>query len=201
MLTRGDTIAADYVNSHGRKVSDVMTRHARRQRTRRGRGPHGVAPDQAASGDADDKVVGIVTRTNLLQAFATMQRLAAQEVKLDDRTIRAARVLRTIDDANLPRPYGLNVTVQDGKADLWAAVATYEEKNAVRIATEVAPRHWRNRQHPGAAADVVRQLEYFPEKWAPVFRRNAIKQRISFRIRSPSPPQCACGRSCRRDRR
>jgi CBS domain-containing protein len=142
LLTRGDTIAADYVKSHGRKVSDVMTRH-----------PVTVREDCELAEVADlmesrqikrlpvmrdDKVVGIVTRTNLLQAFATMQRQAAQEVKLDDRTIRA-RVLKTIDDANLRRPYGLNVTVQDGKVDLWGAVATYEEKNAIRIATEVTP--------------------------------------------------------------
>jgi CBS domain-containing protein len=142
MLTRSDTIAADYVKSHGRKVSDVMTRH-----------PVTVREDSELAEVADlmesrqikrlpvmrdDKVVGIVTRANLLQAFATMQRQAAQEVKLDDRTIRA-RVLKTIDEANLRRPYGLNVTVQNGNVDLWGAVATNEEKNAIRIATEVTP--------------------------------------------------------------
>jgi CBS domain-containing protein len=140
LLTRSDTIAADYVKSHARKVSDIMTRY-----------PVTVTEDTPIADIADllearqikrvpvvrdGKVVGIVSRANLLQAFATMRRKAAPETKADDRTLRL-RVLKTIDDAHLPRPFGLNVTVKDGNVDLWGVVGTHDEKKALRVATEV----------------------------------------------------------------
>jgi CBS domain-containing protein len=140
MLTRSDAIAADYVKSHARKVSDIMTRY-----------PVTVTEEMPIADIADllearqikrvpvvrdGKVVGIVSRANLLQAFATMRRKTAPETKADDRTLRL-RVLKTIDDAHLPRPFGLNVTVKDGNVDLWGVVGTHEEKNALRVATEV----------------------------------------------------------------
>jgi CBS domain-containing protein len=142
LMTRNDTIAADYVKSHGRKVSDIMTRH-----------PVTVREDTDLAEIADlmegrqikrvpvvrdGKVVGIVSRANLLQAFATMRRQATPDTKADDRTIRI-RVLKTIDDAHLMRPFGLNVTVKDGNVDLWGMVGTHEEKSALRVATEVTP--------------------------------------------------------------
>jgi osmotically-inducible protein OsmY len=58
------------------------------------------------------------------------------DAKADDRTIRT-RVLQTIDDAHLPRPFGLNVTVKDGNVNLWGVVGTREVKNALRVAAEV----------------------------------------------------------------
>ena len=47
------------------------------------------------------------------------------------------RVLKTIDEAHLPRPFGLNVTVKDGEVNLWGVAGTHEVKNALRVATEV----------------------------------------------------------------
>lgn len=140
LLTRNDTIAADYVKSHARKVADIMTRY-----------PVTVGEETPIASIADllearqikrvpvvrdGKVVGIVSRANLLQAFATLRRKSTPDAKADDRAIRL-RVLKTIDDAHLPRPFGLNVTVRDGNVDLWGVVGTHEEKTALRVATEV----------------------------------------------------------------
>jgi len=140
LLTRNDTIAADYIKSHARKVGDIMTRY-----------PVTVSEETPITEIVDllegrqikrvpvmrdGKVVGIISRSNLLQAFATLRRKAGPESKTDDRTLRL-RVLKTIDGAHLPRPFGLNVTVKDGNVDLWGVVETDEEKNALRVATEV----------------------------------------------------------------
>jgi CBS domain-containing protein len=140
LLTRSDTIAADYVKSHARKVRDIMTR-----------APITVMENTPLAEIADlmegrqikrvpvmrdGKLVGIVSRANLLQAFAMMRRQAMPDAKADDRTIRM-RVLKTIDEAHLPRPFGLNVTVKDGNVNLWGVVGTHEVKAALRVATEV----------------------------------------------------------------
>lgn len=140
LFTRSETIAAEYVKSHGRKVSDVMTTW-----------PVSVSEDAPLVDIADlmearqikrvpvvraGKVVGIVSRANLLQAFASMGRKAGPETRVDDQTIRL-RVLKTIDETHLARPFGLVVTVKDGNVDLQGAVATSDEKNALRVATEV----------------------------------------------------------------
>lgn len=140
MLTSNDTIAADYVKSHARVVGDIMTKWPV---TVGEETPLAEIADLLESRQIkrvpvvrDGKVVGIVSRANLLQAFATMRRQAPQDAKADDRTIRS-RVLKTIDDAHLTRPYGMNVTVKDANVDLWGMVSTAEEKKALRIAAEV----------------------------------------------------------------
>jgi len=140
MLTSSGTIAADFVKSHATMVGDVMTKW-----------PLTVSEETPLAEIADllesrrikrvpvvrdGKVVGIISRANLLQAFAAMRRQASSEPAADDRTIRL-RVLRTIDEAHLSRPYAMNVTVKDGNVDLWGVVATPEEKTALRVAAEV----------------------------------------------------------------
>jgi CBS domain-containing protein len=140
MLTRNDTIAADYVKSHARKVSDIMTKS-----------PVTVSEETPLAEIADllearqikrvpvvraGKLVGIVSRANLLQAFVSMRRQVPVEATADDRTLRL-RVLKAIDDARLTRPFGLNITVKDANVDIWGVVGTAEEKQALRVAAEV----------------------------------------------------------------
>jgi CBS domain-containing protein len=139
-FTRGDTIAADYVKAHARKVSDIMTR---RVATVSEDTPLAEIADMLEQYQIkrvpvmrDDKLVGIVSRSNLLQAVAAWRAQPSPEVKQDDRAIRM-RVLDNIHDARLTRPAGLNVMVKDGVVDLWGMVLTNEEKNAIRVAAEV----------------------------------------------------------------
>jgi CBS domain-containing protein len=92
LLTSSDRLAADYAKSHGRKASEIMTRDV-------------VTVDVAAPitdvahllearhikrvpVTRDGRLVGIVTRRNLLQALATS--LAVPPADADDRTIRDA---------------------------------------------------------------------------------------------------------------
>ena len=141
LFASSETLAAEYVKAHGRKVADVMTRHVVTARE-----------DTPLSEIADllerhhikrvpivrgTKVVGIVSRANLLQAFATLRGKAA-EVSTDDRTIRD-NILTQLDKAPWSKPWGLNITVQDGVVDVWGAVTTPEEKDAIRVLVEATP--------------------------------------------------------------
>src|SRR4029077_13972142 len=64
----------------------------------------------------DGKVIGIVSRADLLQAFASIHP-RAPKTNPDERALRAA-VLKTMDTAKLVRPYTLSITVKDGNVHL-----------------------------------------------------------------------------------
>jgi CBS-domain-containing membrane protein len=138
IFTRADTLAGEYVKAHGRKVSDIMTRWVVT-----------IVEDTSLADVADlleghrikrvpvlrdDKVVGIVSRANVLRAIAGRPPIAPI-AKADDRTIRD-EVMERIERAPWGRPWNLNIMVKDGVVELWGAVTTIEEKDAVRIAAE-----------------------------------------------------------------
>jgi CBS-domain-containing membrane protein len=140
IFTRSDTLAAEYVKAHGRRVADIMTRWVVT-----------VTEDTSLADIADllerhrikrvpvvrdGQLVGIISRANVLQAVAGRQPITPI-VRADDRAIQD-EILRKLSHAPWGRPWGLNVLVQEGVVDLWGAVATPEEKNAVRIAAETA---------------------------------------------------------------
>ena len=78
------------------------------------------------------KVVGIVSRANLLQALASMPAKEVTATNVDDSELRD-KVLSRLN-AELWRPSLHNVTVHDGNVDLWGFVTSYDEKKAARIA-------------------------------------------------------------------
>ncbi len=141
MLVGGDRLASEYIKSHGRKVADVMTRDVVT-----------ASEDTQLSEIADilerhhikrlpimrqGALVGIISRANLLQAFASM-RSQAQPSPKDDQSVRQ-QVLARIKAAPWGKPWGINVTVRDGVVDLWGGVLSQEQKDAFRIAAESTP--------------------------------------------------------------
>ena len=84
----------------------------------------------------DGKMVGIVSRANLLQALASMRK--PHDVDADDSAIRESLVAR-LETAPWIHPALINVIVQDGTADLWGIVESQAEKKAVRVAAEITP--------------------------------------------------------------
>ena len=84
------------------------------------------------------KVVGIVSRANLLQALASLSKRAEVATGADDSQIRD-KVLTQLDGEPWTRPSLINVIVQDGTVELWGIVDSASEKKAVRIAAEVTP--------------------------------------------------------------
>jgi CBS domain-containing protein len=137
-LTGKQVLAAEYVKTHSHKVTDVMTRSVI------------TATPEMPLGDIatllernrikrvpivqNGKVVGIVSRANLLQALASMPTESMTSPHADDSQIRENVLSRL--NAELWRPSMLNVTVLDGTVDLWGFVTSDDEKKAARIAIE-----------------------------------------------------------------
>jgi len=131
--------AADYVKTHGRQARDVMTHEVI------------TAPEDMTIAKAaavlekhrikripvlrDAKLVGIVSRSNLLQGLALAP--ATPEPSTDDRVIRA-RILEALADVPGIQVSLVNVLVKDGLASIYGVVDSDFEANAVRLAAEVA---------------------------------------------------------------
>jgi len=141
LLSSDRSSAGEYIKSHSRKVADVMTRDiisatpdtslgdiaAMLERNRIKRVPILEA----------GKLVGIVTRANILQALASATKKLPSLASGDDVELRRKVVARL--GAEPWRPTMLTVTVQDGTVDLWGLVHSAEEKKAARLAAELTP--------------------------------------------------------------
>jgi hypothetical protein len=75
----------------------------------------------------DGKLVGIVSRANLLHGIVAQQ--AGGNSSIDDRKIKAAVRANS----------ALNLVVSSGVARIWGVVATREEQLAARVAAECVP--------------------------------------------------------------
>jgi CBS-domain-containing membrane protein len=142
LFTGKEALAAEFIREHSRKVTDVMTRDVVT-----------AAPDTPLSKIANlleknaikrvpivegGKVVGIVSRANLLQALASLTKQVGVATQVNDSQIRE-KVLTQLNAEPWTRPSLINVIVQDGTVELWGIVDSASEKKAVRIAAEVAP--------------------------------------------------------------
>jgi len=142
IFTGKEPLAMEFIREHSRKVTDVMTR-----------GVITAAPDTPLWKIANlleknaikrvpivegGKVVGIVSRANLLQALASLSKRVEVASGADDSQIRD-KVLSQLNAEPWTRPSLINVIVQDGTVELWGIVDSASEKKAVRIAAEVTP--------------------------------------------------------------
>jgi signal-transduction protein with cAMP-binding, CBS, and nucleotidyltransferase domain len=130
LLTSDDTLLAEYVHARGQVARDVMTTHVVT-----------VAPDDPAAAVAEiletrhikrvpvidgGKVVGIVSRANLLQALATVAPAQTAPAQTDDAAIHDAITAEIEKIAGLPSPI----------MNLWGYVGSENERRALRIAAE-----------------------------------------------------------------
>jgi CBS-domain-containing membrane protein len=135
-------LATEFIREHSRRVTDVMTRDVIT-----------AAPDTPLWSIArlmeknaikrvpimkDGKIVGIVSRANLLQALATAGKKLKADRPSDDSTIRD-KVMTQLDAEPWTKPSLINVIVQDGTVELWGIVDSASEKKAVHVAAEVTP--------------------------------------------------------------
>jgi osmotically-inducible protein OsmY len=86
----------------------------------------------------EGKLVGIVSRKNLLQAMASATEQQAPASVPSDSDLRA-KIMAQLDAQVWARPTFLNVLVHDGTVELWGMVTTETEKKAVRILAEATP--------------------------------------------------------------
>jgi len=138
-LTSSDSLAKDFVKSHAKRVSDVMTREVI---TAQPETPlreianlmekHSIKRVPIIR---DELVVGIVSRVNLLQVLARAN--TNTDWVESDRMLHQRFVESIKDQPWAGRPF--NIIVNDRCADLWGFVYSVDEKTAVRVAAEATP--------------------------------------------------------------
>jgi CBS domain-containing protein len=142
MIGDRSTFARDFLKSHGIRAAEVMTRHVVT-----------AAPDTPLGELASllekhrikrvpivdrGRLVGIVSRANLVQALAALRHATAAPARMDDAATRE-RIIAEISDKLLAGVSQINVIVHDGVVELWGEAETAEEKDAIRLAAEITP--------------------------------------------------------------
>ena len=143
LLTSKRRLAAEYVRSHAHTIRDVMRRNVIT-----------AAPETPISEVArlleihaikrvpitdGDKLVGIVSRANVMQGVASLEAKASpsSSTSPSNRAIRES-ILETVKTAPWC-PSLWNVTVSNGVVDLWGVTESLEEKQAVGTTAENTP--------------------------------------------------------------
>ncbi len=148
-----NTFARDYAKTRGRTARDVMTAEVI---TVTGDAP---VPEIARLLERrrikrvpvlrDGKLIGIVTRANLLQDLAT--RDIAQPATVEDRAIRE-RLIGELQGQPWAHLHVKNIVVEAGVVFLWGFVESEAERHALRVAAESVPGVKRVEDHLTSAA-------------------------------------------------
>ena len=140
LLTGEDALARDYAKTHARTTKDVMTTRVI------------TVPDTASLADiagrmekhgikrvpvvCDGRLIGIVSRGNLLQALAATD--ISKDVSADDRTIRE-RLIADLRAQPWASMLTKNIVVENGAVHLFGFVRSEDERSALRVAAENVP--------------------------------------------------------------
>ena len=84
-----------------------------------------------------DKMVGIVSRANLVQALATLARETADTLP-SDAALREL-VLAEIDKQSWSPGHLINVIARDGVVELWGTILDERKRQALRVVAENVP--------------------------------------------------------------
>jgi CBS domain-containing protein len=134
-----ERLARDFIKSHARKAGDVMTR-----------GVVTVKPDTTLAEISalldkhrikrvpvvdDCKIVGIVSRGNLLKALVRMGDAEPRAAAVSDKSLHD-NVLAQLQANAWAGASQVTVEVDDGIVQLWGVVNSEAEKNAIRVLAE-----------------------------------------------------------------
>ena len=133
-------LAAAYIKSHAKRVADIMTREVFSVEEL---ATLGEIADLLETNHIkrvpvvhDGKIVGIVSRADLLKVLASGGTKTAHEEQ--DRTIRA-RLLAELREQKWADASEGRVVVSDGVVHLWGIVGSEDERRALRILAENTP--------------------------------------------------------------
>ena len=84
-----------------------------------------------------EKVVGVVSRANLMRALASMYRSAPKSSK-NDAAIRD-QILSDIAKQDWSVGVDVDVVVRDGIADIWGSIADLAQRDALKVLVERTP--------------------------------------------------------------
>jgi CBS domain-containing protein len=134
-------IASEYTRSNSMRISEVMTEKVQ------------AIPEDASLEAivelmerhrikrlpvlADEKLVGIVTRSNLMHAMVSMAR-TAPEAPQSDRVIRD-RLLEHLAEQKWSPIGTSDVVVNEGVVELWGAIFDGRQRDALKVAAENIP--------------------------------------------------------------
>jgi CBS domain-containing protein len=134
--------AAEYARAHGSRADEVMTRNVVTVTEETTVGEiarlleaHRIKRVPVVRGG---RLVGIVSRANLLHGLAARPAPPPPDRPLDDRAVRD-RIMEVLTREDLMAQGPLNVTVTDGVVELWGLVESEEGRLAVRVAVENVP--------------------------------------------------------------
>lgn len=140
LLTDDESRARDFVKHHGRTAREVMTQPA-----------HSVAPDTPLAEVVRlmerhhikrlpvverGKLVGLVTRTDLLRALVSRPAAPPADVKDEELRAHIDAMLRREDWASSAM---VHVQVEQGVAQLWGTVESSEQREALLVAVRGVP--------------------------------------------------------------
>jgi CBS domain-containing protein len=134
-------LADEYVHTHGRKIEEVMTpdpqtvsENAPLDEIVHTMEKRGIKRVPVVRGK---RLVGIVSRANLLHALASLAPTAPKP-SADDAAIRD-RLLAELDNQKWAPVGALNVVVRDGNVELWGTITDERERQALIVAAENIP--------------------------------------------------------------
>jgi len=140
-LTPASTLAAEFAKSHGRRVSEVMSTHVISASEDTPLGEIATLLEKHRIKRVpilrNGKPVGIVSRSNLVQAVASQQ-AQADDGSDADRRIRS-ELLNQLDNQAWTKFGTRNVIVSDGIVHLWGLVASEQERKALIALAEGVP--------------------------------------------------------------
>ena len=151
--------ARDFIKVHGHKAGDVMTRDVI------------AVDDDTPVGEVarilekrrikrvpvlrDGKLVGLISRANLLHGLVAQKKHPPAEPSADDRTIRK-KILDLVAHEDWVSHGAINVLVNDGVVELWGLVDSDDERKALRIAVEEVAGVREVRDHLGSVPPYLR---------------------------------------------
>jgi CBS domain-containing protein len=141
--TSSANLAAEYVKTRGRSARDLMTKAVI---TVSADTPVAEIADILESRQIkrvpvlqDGRLVGIVSRANLIQALASSKSVPAKSVPTNDRKIREALIEELRQHKWMVSPTEANVIVRDGEVHLWGHVRSEAERKAILVAAKNVP--------------------------------------------------------------
>ena len=142
MLASTNQLAGDYIKSHSGLVKDVMTRDVISVSDTTPVADIAIALEtnliKRVPVLRDGKLVGIVSRANLVRALATSGDQPSSDTEIDDLSIRD-KLLAELKAQRWAEVSPANVSVKDGVVHLWSSYLSEQEKRALIVAAENTP--------------------------------------------------------------
>ena len=142
MMASTNRLAGDYIKSHSGNVKDVMTRDVLSVTETTSVADIAILLEtnriKRVPVLRDGKLVGIVSRANLVRALAMTINEPTSSTEADDRTIRD-NLLAELKAQRWAEVAPANITVKDGVVHLWSSYLSEQEKRALVVAAENIP--------------------------------------------------------------